>query len=110
MRLSGIWKLLFPIFFLPVGVLGASYLWDNGYLGSYWKRYNTLYDPRLHAVRCLDENGELTDEIVPPCFVMTLRGMKAMDRYKSNCMDNGGKQEDCTSKAYDWLISKRPSR
>lgn len=88
-------------------VLIGGYLWDEGYVGFYWQRYDSLYDPKLNVVRCLDEHGELAN-FEPPCVVMTERGRKAMERYEVTCEESGGKHDECSRKAYEWLLSKQP--
>ena len=94
---------------LPLAVIfGAAYVWDEGYLGSYWERYRSTYDPKLGVSRCLDENGNLMD-FEPPCLVMTLRGRKAMERHQKTCEENGGEHNDCRQEALRWVESSRPT-
>ena len=91
-------------------ILGAAFVWDevDGYLGSYWERYRSTYDPKLGVSRCLDENGNLMD-FEPPCLVMTLRGRKAMERHQKTCEENGGEHNDCRQEAFRWVESSRPA-
>ena len=91
-----------------VVVLLGGYLWDEGYLGFYWERYKSTYDPKLGVSRCLDENGELADNLEPPCVVMTSRGRNAMDRRTRDCRSRSQKPEACAAEAYEWLLSTRP--
>ena len=53
---------------------GFTYVWDEGYLGWHWKRYNSVYDSKLGIYRCPDEKGELIKGMESACIAMTLRG------------------------------------
>lgn len=87
--------------------IGAFYLWDEGYFGGYWERAGSLYDPKLKAFRCLDENGEIMEDLVPPCLVMTGRGYKARERRARECEKKGGNHDACAQESYDWVDSTR---
>lgn len=106
--IAALLKLLSVFVLPPVVVLGIGYLWDEGYLGFYWERYSSLYDPKLGVFRCLDENGELAQGIEPPCLVATSRGAKAQIRHAKQCEDDGGDSDSCSVRAYEWLLSRQP--
>jgi hypothetical protein len=108
-HLPDTFRLLLAIVGPIVVILGASYIWDEGYLGSHWKRYGSMYDPKSEGFRCLDEHGELTRDIMPPCLVLTMRGQKAMARHQTACEKDGGNKEACHEGAFQWLVSKQPS-
>jgi len=99
-------KILVIFFGIPIAVFMGAYLWDEGYLGSYWERYGSLYDPKLKVHRCLNEYGQLAEDLEPPCVMMTLRGRKAMERHKIAYVDSGGNPEVCAAQALQWLLSK----
>jgi hypothetical protein len=103
-------RLLLAVIGPVVVILGASYIWDEGYLGSYWKRYGSMYDPKSEGFRCLDERGELTGDILPPCLVLNVRGQKAMARHQTACEKDGGNTAACREGALQWLVSQQPSR
>jgi hypothetical protein len=102
-KLRGVLTVLGVLSIIPLIV----YLWDEGYLGSHWKRYDSTNDPKVKAFRCLDEKGDVMDDSEPPCFVLTVRGRKAMARHQKACEEKGGTQEACYEEAWTWLMSKK---
>lgn len=101
-------KLLSVFVGLPIILFGIGYLWDEGYLGFYWDRYDSLYDPKLKVHRCIGDNGELSEDMEPPCLVLTLRGQRAQERRAKQCEEAGGDREGCSTESYSWLYSTQP--
>lgn len=108
--IAAVVKLLSVFVVPPMVVLGIGYLWDEGYLGFYWERYASIYDPKVGVFRCLDENGELAEGLQPPCFVATTRGLNAQHRHAKQCEEDGGDSDSCSARAYEWLLSRQPRR
>jgi hypothetical protein len=104
----GLLKVLSAIVGPTVLVLCLGYLWDEGYLGFYWDRYDSIYDPKLNVTRCIDDNGELSQALSPPCAVVNSRGMKARERWAKRCEESGRDSESCTAESYQWLYSTEP--
>lgn len=104
----GLAKVLFVLIGVPLIAVGVVYIYEEGYLGFYWERYESIYDPQLKTYRCIDENGELAETLEYPCLVVTQQGQKAQARLAKNCEIGGGEPEKCQKDSYDWLISTQP--
>lgn len=90
-------------------IVGAGYLYKEGYWGGgYWERRDSIYDPKLNQMRCLDENGDLSDDLEPPCIMLTGRGLKTFQRYKKSCEDSGLQVEWCRKEAWRRVSETRP--
>ena len=46
----------------------------------------------------------------PPCVYITVAGQKAVRQKINDCVKRGGKKEECTEIAYDWLYTKMPKK
>lgn len=88
-------------------IVGGFYLFDEGYLGFYWNRLNSVYDPMVKKTRCIDDVGELMT-LEEPCLILTLRGRKAMERFQQTCEKEGGDAEGCSQEAFRWVYAQQP--
>jgi hypothetical protein len=106
----GLLKVLSVLVVFPA-VLLVGYLWDEfgDRWGPYWERLESIYDPKLKAMRCLDENRELID-MEPPCLVMTSRGHRTVNQWQNECERNGGNEEVCMRQAVERLTEYQPGK
>jgi hypothetical protein len=85
---------------IPLTALVAFNFWEEGYLGSYWERWERPGD-----IKCYDQHGRLTSSSQETCFVLTLRGIKARERLTEACKAKGGIAGRCLQGAVDELTS-----
>ena len=85
---------------VPLTAIIAFNFWEEGYLGSYWERWERNGD-----IKCYDQQGRVTSSSQETCFVLTLRGIKARERLTEACKATGGIAERCLQRAVDELTS-----
>lgn len=104
------WLILTGVLVGPLIVLFVvGFLWEEGYLGSHWEQYGIVYDPKMKKYRCLDDDAKtLSENLEPPCIVMSSRGNIAMYRHQKECQDKGGEHLQCVREAFHSMLSKRP--
>src|SRR5215212_2400462 len=85
---------------VPLTVMVAFNFWEEGYLGSYWERWESKGD-----IKCYDQQGRVTSSNQENCYVLTLRGIKARERLTEACKANGESAEKCLQRAVDVLTS-----
>lgn len=89
-------------------IIGAEYVYNEGYFGSYWEHRDSIYDPKLGQMRCLDDNGNLSEDLDPPCVLLTGRGLKTVKRYQKSCEATGILKEWCRKEAWNRVFATRP--
>ena len=89
-----------------VAIVGVGWfsLWDAGYLGSYWERWDRGGD-----IKCFDTQGHFTTSGKQTCFVLTQRGLNARERLTEECKEKGEDSETCLEQALKQLTSSLPS-
>ena len=90
------------VFVAIVGVGGFS-LWDAGYLGSYWERWQGAA-----GIKCFDAEGRVTASGQETCFVLTQRGLNARERLTEDCKMEGQDEDKCRDLAVKQLTSSLP--
>lgn len=104
----GVFLLVFIVVPAILLIVGAKYVYTEGYLGFHWQRLNAIYDPKLETFRCLDESGQsLMEGMEPPCRILNQRGQNAMKRYEKACEEKGGTHDACRKAAVEWIYSTR---
>ena len=92
------------ILLVSIGGVAWFSLWDAGYLGSYWERWD-----RGEGMKCFDAQGRVTVSGQQPCFVLTQRGLNARERMTEECKAKGQDEENCRELAVNQLASSLPS-
>src|SRR5829696_7686836 len=85
---------------VPLTVMVAFNFWEEGYLGSYWERWE-----RNGNIKCYDQQGRVTSSSQEVCYVLTLRDIKARERLTEACKANGELAERCLQRAVHELTS-----
>jgi hypothetical protein len=85
---------------IPLTVMVIFILWEDGYLGSYWERWERKGD-----IKCYAKEGRVTSSSQDVCYVLTLRGIKARERLTEACKAKGKMAESCLQFAVDELTS-----
>ena len=92
--------LMVAIVLVCIAAVGWFSLWDTGYLGSYWERWDRGGD-----IKCFDAQGQVTTSSQQPCFVLTQRGINARERLTEACEAKGQDPEACLDLAVKQLTS-----
>jgi hypothetical protein len=80
-------------------------LWDAGYLGSYWERWERGGD-----IKCFDVHGRATTSSQQTCFVLTQRGLHARERLTEECKGKGQDEDQCRELATGLMASDLTTR
>lgn len=80
-------------------------LWDAGYLGSYWERWERGGD-----IKCFDAQGRVTTSGQQTCFVLTQRGLQARERLTDECKAKGQDEDQCRELATGLMASHLTTR
>ena len=91
--LDGIGKeVLVMVALILVAMGGVAWfsMWDAGYLGSYWERWERGGD-----IKCYDAQGQVTTSGQQGCFVLTQRGLHARERLTEECKAKGQDENQC---------------
>jgi hypothetical protein len=79
------------------GVLWFS-LWDDGYLGWHWERWDRNGD-----ILCFDIQGRKTRSSLGDCYVLSHRGLKARERWADDCKSKGETATVCDQRAVVYM-------
>lgn len=101
--MKDVWPIAALVVVAIVGV-GWFSLWDAGYLGGYWERWERDGD-----IKCFDAQGQFTASGQQPCFVLTQRGLNARERLSETCIEGGEDSETCLERALQHLAAFLPS-
>ena len=93
-------EVLFMVAIFVASVAGVLWfsLWDDGYLGSYWERWDRDGD-----IMCFDIQGRKTRSSLAECYVLTHRGLKARERWADDCKSKGETDAVCDSRAVIYM-------
>jgi hypothetical protein len=85
---------------IPLTAMTAFNFWEEGYLGSYWQRWELSGN-----IKCYDKQGRVTSSSQEVCYVLTLRGIKARERLTEACKAKGEKAGKCLQMAVNEVTS-----